>query len=167
VASFYYLQHTTMSTFTARMHPDMTLLEVLQVRCPFIAMCTSARDAGIIIIIIIIIIFFTLPAQAGLWYVSPPFRIITQSSHARTSINKPFTSDNMIGRLLLLSCLQVLCAASEFDELPVRHNEDQLNADMAAVCRHPPPMHTVDDPHTKALLLLQVDLCMLLESDTH
>lgn len=50
-----------------------------------------------------------------------------------------------------------MCGATEFDELPVRHNEDLINAELSA---HLPldtsimglPMH---DPHVKAFLLLQ------------
>lgn len=33
--------------------------------------------------------------------------------------------------LLLLQVLDVLCGASEYDELPVRHNEDVLNTQLA------------------------------------
>ncbi len=51
---------------------------------------------------------------------------------------------------------QVLTEASEFDELPVRHNEDRLNADMAGACRYPVDPKRMDDPHVKAHLLLQV-----------
>jgi hypothetical protein len=51
---------------------------------------------------------------------------------------------------------QVLCAAAEYDELPVRHNEDKINATMAATARLPVDVRTADDPHTKANLLLQV-----------
>ena len=50
-----------------------------------------------------------------------------------------------------------MCGATEFDELPVRHNEDLINAELST---HLPlnaaimglPMH---DPHVKAFLLLQ------------
>ncbi|KAL8825535.1 MAG: hypothetical protein Q9191_004350 [Dirinaria sp. TL-2023a] len=50
-----------------------------------------------------------------------------------------------------------MCGATEFDELPVRHNEDLINAELSS---HLPlnatimglPMH---DPHVKAFLLLQ------------
>ncbi len=45
---------------------------------------------------------------------------------------------------------------SEFDELPVRHNEDKLNAAMSRTVRFPVDARTCDDPHTKANLLLQV-----------
>lgn len=53
--------------------------------------------------------------------------------------------------------LSWMCGATEFDELPVRHNEDLINAELSA---HLPldasimglPMH---DPHVKAFLLLQ------------
>jgi len=39
--------------------------------------------------------------------------------------------------------LRVLCNAAEYDELPVRHNEDKLNAAMLGQVRFPPAMHTV------------------------
>eukprot|EP00983_Pelagomonas_calceolata_P071844 1151432-Pelagomonas_calceolata.AAC.2 len=55
--------------------------------------------------------------------------------------------------------LQVLCAAPEYDELPVRHNEDKLNnliARNTGAVRVQVDMRALDDPHTKASLLLQV-----------
>ncbi|KAL4525728.1 hypothetical protein Ndes2526B_g09336 [Nannochloris sp. 'desiccata'] len=57
--------------------------------------------------------------------------------------------------------LRVLCSAAEYAELPVRHNEDQLNAGLAGQVRYPPDLKTVDDPHTKASLLLQAHLSRL------
>jgi len=51
--------------------------------------------------------------------------------------------------------LEVLCSAAEFDELPVRHNEDKLNLQLAEEVRWRVDMRTCDDPHTKANLLLQ------------
>ncbi|KAL6761039.1 Sec63 domain-containing protein [Haematococcus lacustris] len=54
--------------------------------------------------------------------------------------------------------LQVMCSVAEYDELPVRHNEDKLNAAMISSSRFPPDPRTADDPHTKASLLLQAHL---------
>ncbi len=51
---------------------------------------------------------------------------------------------------------QVLCSVHEYDELPVRHNEDALNAALAREVRWPNDSWAFDDPHTKANLLLQV-----------
>lgn len=59
------------------------------------------------------------------------------------------------------SC-QVLCAAHEFEELPVRHNEDKLNLQLARDVRWEVDTRTLDDPHTKANLLLQVSVRPLL-----
>ena len=46
------------------------------------------------------------------------------------------TADLFYTRLTAESSVQdvltILCASSEFDDLPVRHNEDQLNAELAA-----------------------------------
>ena len=53
-------------------------------------------------------------------------------------------------------CLQVLCSVAEYDELPVRHNEDKVNTAMAGTVRLRVDVRTADDPHTKANLLLQV-----------
>eukprot|EP00195_Chlamydomonas_chlamydogama_P008421 CAMPEP_0202910650 /NCGR_PEP_ID=MMETSP1392-20130828/52608_1 /ASSEMBLY_ACC=CAM_ASM_000868 /TAXON_ID=225041 /ORGANISM="Chlamydomonas chlamydogama, Strain SAG 11-48b" /LENGTH=252 /DNA_ID=CAMNT_0049600813 /DNA_START=52 /DNA_END=807 /DNA_ORIENTATION=+ len=54
--------------------------------------------------------------------------------------------------------LQVLCSVPEYDELPVRHNEDKINASMARGVRLPVDSRTADDPHTKANLLLQAHM---------
>jgi len=53
--------------------------------------------------------------------------------------------------------LITLCSASEYSELPVRHNEDLLNAKLATQVRWgcQDLVKTADDPHTKANLLLQ------------
>lgn len=55
-----------------------------------------------------------------------------------------------------LQLLGALCAAAEYDELPVRHNEDKLNMTLSAEVRFPTDVRSADDPHTKANLLLQV-----------
>ena len=50
--------------------------------------------------------------------------------------------------------LQTLADAAEFDEFPVRHNEDLTNEELAVDCRYEvPPIY--DDPHIKANILLQ------------
>ena len=54
--------------------------------------------------------------------------------------------------------LSWICSATEFDDLPVRHNEDEINAELAK--RLPLPTSAMGDlplwdPHVKAFLLLQ------------
>ena len=44
---------------------------------------------------------------------------------------------------------------SEYDELPVRHNEDNMNAALAPKLPIPVSPNTMDSPHTKTHLLLQ------------
>jgi len=51
--------------------------------------------------------------------------------------------------------LRVLCDASEFDELPVRHNEEHTNAALAATLPWSVDQRALDSPHVKAQLLLQ------------
>ena len=60
-----------------------------------------------------------------------------------------------------LEVLHVLCAVAEYDELPVRHNEDKINTTLSGEVRWPTDARTADDPHTKANLLLQVRLSMV------
>ena len=59
----------------------------------------------------------------------------------------------------------LLCRAAEYDELPVRHNEDKVNAELAravvAAGGWPVDARAADDPHVKAELLLQAHLLRL------
>lgn len=61
--------------------------------------------------------------------------------------------------------LKLLCDASEFDEVPVRHNEEHLNAQLAAAVPWQAAtlrmQHAMDDPHVKAFLLLQAHMARL------
>eukprot|EP00850_Spirogloea_muscicola_P016834 SM000140S00583 [mRNA] locus=s140:13532:28767:- [translate_table: standard] len=57
--------------------------------------------------------------------------------------------------------LQILSGASEFDELPVRHNEDILNGQLASRVRWPVHAKNLEDPHTKANLLFQAHFSQL------
>ena len=67
-----------------------------------------------------------------------------------------FQSATQSPLFLHMQVLFVLCAVAEYDELPVRHNEDKVNAALSETVRWPVDSRTVDDPHTKANLLLQV-----------
>ena len=55
--------------------------------------------------------------------------------------------------------LEILAGAAEYDELPVRHNEDLLCADLAAKTQKAGGFgvdaRRLDDPHVKANLLFQ------------
>eukprot|EP00947_MAST-08B_sp_MAST-8B-sp1_P000678 g678.t1 len=49
----------------------------------------------------------------------------------------------------------LLSDAAEFDELPVRHNEDKLNEELALSVRWEADSYSFDSPHVKTFLLLQ------------
>ncbi|KAL7153162.1 hypothetical protein ABFS83_04G147200 [Erythranthe nasuta] len=51
--------------------------------------------------------------------------------------------------------LHVLAGASEYDELPVRHNEEIHNAELSNKVRYMVDKNLLDDPHVKANLLFQ------------
>jgi activating signal cointegrator complex subunit 3 len=62
--------------------------------------------------------------------------------------------ERAVPTMTLPDALQLVADAFEFDELPVRHNEDLLNADLARRCRIVLSAG-FDSPHVKAHLLLQ------------
>jgi activating signal cointegrator complex subunit 3 len=51
--------------------------------------------------------------------------------------------------------LELICNGPEFAELPVRHNEDQLNEGLSALLPWRPRTRDFASPHVKAFLLLQ------------
>ncbi|EDW80628.1 uncharacterized protein Dwil_GK11465 [Drosophila willistoni] len=51
--------------------------------------------------------------------------------------------------------LLAIADSYEFDQQPVRHNEDKYNEQMADTSRYRPPSSTWDSPYTKTFLLLQ------------
>ncbi len=57
--------------------------------------------------------------------------------------------------LSLPSIVQVLANTHEFAELPVRHNEEELNYELSQALPWPVDMGALGSPHTKACLLLQ------------
>ena len=61
--------------------------------------------------------------------------------------------------------LRTLCGVAEYDELPVRHNEDKVNAELArrveAAGGYAVDARLADDPHTKANLLFQAHFLRL------
>ncbi|KAJ4847141.1 DExH-box ATP-dependent RNA helicase DExH14 [Turnera subulata] len=54
--------------------------------------------------------------------------------------------------------LHILSGASEYDELPVRHNEENYNDALSQKVRYKVDKSCLDDPHVKANLLFQLDL---------
>ncbi|KYM94799.1 Activating signal cointegrator 1 complex subunit 3 [Cyphomyrmex costatus] len=61
--------------------------------------------------------------------------------------------------LTLDQYLRILCNSYEYNELPVRHNEELLNEELAKLCRY--SANQYDSPHTKAFLLLQAHFSRL------
>lgn len=57
--------------------------------------------------------------------------------------------------------ISVMSDAHEYSELPVRHNEDILNGELAKSCRLPVNPHSLDSSHTKAHLLFQAHFSRL------
>jgi activating signal cointegrator complex subunit 3 len=54
--------------------------------------------------------------------------------------------------------IPLLTNCKEFDGLPVRHNEDQMNEGLATMCPIKVPKSDLDSPHVKANLLIQAHL---------
>lgn len=63
--------------------------------------------------------------------------------------------------LTIEQCLRIMCDAHEYDEIPVRHNEDLLNEELAKLCRFQVDRLSYDSSNTKAFLLLQAHFSRL------
>ena len=63
--------------------------------------------------------------------------------------------------LTIAQYLKIMCDANEYSELPVRHNEDLLNEELAKRCRYQVDRLSYDSPNTKAFLLLQAHFSRL------
>ncbi|MCO5571323.1 hypothetical protein L7F22_025061 [Adiantum nelumboides] len=70
-------------------------------------------------------------------------------------------SSNVQANTTLEEMLFILSGASEFDELPVRHNEDKLNGLLSKEVRLGVDSRALDDPHVKTNLLLQAHFMQL------
>jgi activating signal cointegrator complex subunit 3 len=57
--------------------------------------------------------------------------------------------------------MEVLCDATEYDQLPVRHNEEIMNADLAKMCPLDTSARSMESANTKTLLLLQAHFSRL------
>ncbi|CAN0876921.1 DExH-box ATP-dependent RNA helicase DExH14 [Linum grandiflorum] len=57
--------------------------------------------------------------------------------------------------------LHILSGASEYDELPVRHNEEKYNEGLSEKVPYMVDKNNLDDPHVKANLLLQAHFSQL------
>ncbi|XP_019851379.1 PREDICTED: activating signal cointegrator 1 complex subunit 3-like [Amphimedon queenslandica] len=64
-------------------------------------------------------------------------------------------SDTLHSSNTMEELLKLLCDSSEYAELPVRHNEDQLNETLASQLPLPVSPQSYDSSHTKAFLLFQ------------
>lgn len=80
--------------------------------------------------------------------------------YLRYKTMKVFVSD-LISSMDIPKVVRLLCNASEYEELPVRHNEDNLNAEMLPSIRFAPPAHLVDKPSCKAEILIQAHFSRL------
>ncbi|XP_076287780.1 activating signal cointegrator 1 complex subunit obelus [Lasioglossum baleicum] len=63
--------------------------------------------------------------------------------------------------LTLEECLHILSNSYEYNELPVRHNEELLNEDLSKMCRYTINDYSYDSPNTKAFILLQAHFSRL------
>lgn len=72
--------------------------------------------------------------------------------HATVSyFNNHLTPD-----LTIIELLKVLAYAKEFEEIPLRHNEDNYNEALAKICPYSPPNKNYDSSNLKTFLLFQM-----------
>ncbi|XP_059620784.1 activating signal cointegrator 1 complex subunit 3 [Phlebotomus argentipes] len=64
-------------------------------------------------------------------------------------------SNSLGAQLKSEELLRIMCDSFEFDQQPVRHNEDKYNEELSQMCRFSVPASICDSPHTKTFLLMQ------------
>ncbi|TMW51086.1 hypothetical protein DOY81_003817 [Sarcophaga bullata] len=69
--------------------------------------------------------------------------------------------DDLNAQMSTSDLLQAIADSYEFDQQPVRHNEDKYNEELAEVCRFRPRSPSWDSPYTKTFLLLQAHFSRL------
>uniref|UniRef100_T1PKB2 Sec63 Brl domain protein n=1 Tax=Musca domestica TaxID=7370 RepID=T1PKB2_MUSDO len=69
--------------------------------------------------------------------------------------------DDLEPQMSTSDILLAIADSYEFDQQPVRHNEDKYNEEMADVVRYRPRSPTWDSPYTKTFLLLQAHFSRL------
>ena len=71
--------------------------------------------------------------------------------------------NNLNAKLELEEVLEILADSTEFDQLPVRHNEDHQNEDLAKNCplKDSNSRRSMESPNTKTFLLLQAHFSRL------
>ena len=69
--------------------------------------------------------------------------------------------DRLSATSSLPELLAVLSHSREYDEIPVRHNEDAMNGELAKMCRLAVNPHALDSSNTKAHLLFQAHFSRL------
>ena len=72
-----------------------------------------------------------------------------------------FFDKNLTEDLSIMKLIDILSKAKEFDEVPVRHNEDNYNEGLAKICPYPVNKRTLDSPNTKTNLLFQAHFSRL------
>ena len=66
-----------------------------------------------------------------------------------------YLSHHTVADMGIAEVLQILVDVTEFVKLPVTHNEDIENTELAKSCPLKVNQHKIDSPHIKALLLMQ------------
>lgn len=68
-------------------------------------------------------------------------------------------NDNLTPDMQVEDLLKILCDSKEYAEIPVRHNEDNMNIELAKLCPISLSPYAMDSPHQKTHLLLQSHFC--------
>ena len=69
--------------------------------------------------------------------------------------------DKLKGELSFTTLVEILSSVYEFEDLPVRHNEELLNEELAHIVPYKVNIQALDSPHVKTHLLLQAHFSRL------
>ncbi|KAJ8608527.1 hypothetical protein CTAYLR_005750 [Chrysophaeum taylorii] len=98
----------------------------------------------------------TLGRIASFYYVD--YKTTRDASDALDHVEDTVLAEASLPEAAEIAAVELLCAAREFDDLPVRHNEDVLNENLAAALGLRDDSLAFDDAHVKARLLVHARL---------
>jgi activating signal cointegrator complex subunit 3 len=86
---------------------------------------------------------------------SPTFLGHLASSYYIQHKSTKFIASKIKEGLSIYQLIEILSHCEEYDEVPMRHNEENLNAALASLCRYQVDKNKYDCPKVKTLLLFQ------------
>ena len=96
-----------------------------------------------------------LEVDADDFSITPTFYGITASKYYIKPVTAKYFSEILSKSHSIIDLIKILCSVNEYNEVPVRHNEDKMNIDLSALCPFKITDKEAETPNGKTFLLFQ------------